>query len=343
MKALVKVKKGPGGIELIQMPKPLLLPGEILIKVHAVGICGTDLHILKDEFETSPPVIMGHEYSGIVKEVGSEVKNFKVGDRVVSLTTVHSCGECYYCLNGLHMLCETRQAIGCDVNGAFAEYVTIPANKAFIIPNEISLDEATLCEPLACVVRSVLEKSSIITGDYVYISGPGTIGLLALQIALASGGIVVVSGIRKDSERLAIALQLGASAIIIADEEDPLEIGKKFTNGKGFDVAIECAGVTQSAQLCLTVLKKTGRYIQIALFGSKILFDHDLALKKEISITNGFTSTITSWERALQLLKNRKVITKPLITTRLPIEKWEDGFAMTIDKCGCKILLVLDI
>ncbi|WHH57017.1 zinc-binding dehydrogenase [Petroclostridium sp. X23] len=342
MKALVKQCRGADGVALTQVPEPIPQKNEIKIKVYAIGICGTDIHIMRDEFDSNPPVTMGHEYSGIVYEVGEDVKDFKPGDRVVSLTTVISCGQCNYCHAGLFMLCESRLAIGCGINGAFAEYLVIPADKAFKIPDEVSLEEAALCEPLACVVRSVIERATVKAGDYVYVSGPGTIGQLTMQAAIASGGKVVVGGTSIDGERLALASKLGAFETMLVNKEDIFIRTKEITNGYGFDVAFECAGVAQSADTCIRLLKKTGLYAQVGLYGEKIMFDHDLALKKEITMTNSFTSTRTSWERALRMLKYGQINMKPLISARLPIEEWKKGFDMVINKTGYKILLLPD-
>lgn len=339
MKALIKLRKGPDSVALGEMPEPAPKPGEIKVKVHACGICGTDLHILKDEFETDPPVAMGHEYAGTVVEVGAGVTGFKPGDKAVSMTTVQSCGVCQYCHEGLFHLCESRKALGCLINGGFAEYVVVPAARAFKVAEQVTLEEAALSEPLACVVRSIIEKGLVKAGDFVYVSGPGAIGLLAMQVANASGGICVIGGTRVDASRLEMARGLGAVETLMADGDDFAERCRQITEGRGFDVAIECAGAARSADTCLRVLKKTGRYIQIGLYGQSIPFDHDLALKKEITITNGFTSTKTSWQRALRLIQYGRVNVKPLISAILPLDDWEKGFAMAANKEGCKILL----
>jgi L-iditol 2-dehydrogenase len=339
MKSLQKLGKGPDCVGIREVPEPKPATGQLKIRVHAAGICGTDIHIVKDEYPSNFPVIMGHEYSGIVDEVGSDVRDFKPGDRVVSLTAVVTCGNCTYCHEGLLMLCEKRLSIGSGVNGAMAEYVIVPSNLAFKIPEEVSLDEAALCEPLACVVRSVIERATVKAGDYVLVSGPGTMGLLTMQVAIASGGRVVVAGTSVDKERLQLAAELGATATIVVNEEDSQIKTSEITNGCGFDVAFECAGAAPSANTCLQLLKKTGLYVQVGLFGQKIEFDFDLALKKEIPMTNSFASERTSWERALRLLSFKQVNVNPLISAKLPLEEWKRGFEMAINKEGYKILL----
>lgn len=339
MRGLHKLSQGPEGVGIREVSEPKAEPGQLKIKVHAAGICGTDIHIMLDEYPSNYPVIMGHEFSGIVEEVGADVQGFKPGDRVVSLTAVVTCGNCSYCHEGLLMLCEQRLSIGSGVNGAMAEYVFVPAHLAFKIPQGVSLDEAALCEPLACVVRSVIERATVKAGDYVLVSGPGAMGLLTMQLAMASGGKVVVTGTSLDKERLKLATELGAYATIDVEAEDVHAKSALITGRLGYDVAFECAGAAPSADTCLTLLKKTGLYVQVGLYGKKIAFDMDLALKKEIMFTNSYASERTSWVRALRLLELKQVDVKPLISAKLPLEEWRRGFDMAIRKEGYKILL----
>ena len=338
MQALVKFATGIEGVELREIPDKITLAGQLKIRVHATGICGTDLHIVRDEYPCNMPIVMGHEFSGTVIEVGSAVQNFKPGDAVVALTAVVTCGKCRYCNEGLLMLCDERLSIGSGVDGAFAENLVVPAHLAFKIPSGVSMDEAALCEPLACVVRSVIEKATVKAGDFVFVSGPGTIGNLVLQLAVAHGARVVVAGTDRDRPRLLLAEKLGAAAIFTAGAQAEAAM-MALTDGAGFDVAFECAGAAASADTCLRVLKKTGLYSQVGLFGDKVLFDHDLALRKEIAITNSFASERTSWERALRLLGNRQVSMQPLISAKLPLSEWRKGFRMAFEKEGYKILL----
>ena len=338
MKALVKFAAGANGVELRDIPDKTPLADQLKIKVHATGICGTDLHIVKDEYPCRMPVVMGHEFSGTVIEAGSAVQDFEPGDAVVALTAVVTCGKCRYCNEGLLMLCDERLSIGSGVDGAFAENLLVPAHLAFKIPPGVSLDEAALCEPLACVVRSVIEKATVKAGDFVFVSGPGTIGILVLQVAVAHGARVVVAGTGRDRQRLELAKQLGAAATFVAGEQDQAAM-MSLTDGIGFDVAFECAGAAASADTCLHVLKKTGLYSQVGLYGGKVLFDHDLALRKEIAITNSFASERTSWDRALRLLGNRQVAMQPLISAKLPLTEWRQGFRMAFEKECYKILL----
>ncbi|MEW9674091.1 zinc-binding dehydrogenase [Ammoniphilus sp. 3BR4] len=338
MKALLKTDRGLNGVQLLDIEEPLVGNKDIKIKIHAAGICGTDMHIIHDEYPCNYPIVMGHEYSGIVEEVGSEVTDFEIGDRVVSLTAVVTCGECHYCRSGLLMLCRERLSIGSGVHGAFAEYMVVPSKSAFKIPSNVSMDEAALCEPLACMVRCVIERGTVKAGDYALVSGPGAIGLLTMQVANANGGKVIVIGTSHDKERLQLAMELGAHATIVVDEEDLELRTAELTRNTGVDVAFECAGVGASAHNCLKVLKKTGLYVQVGLYGKKIEFDMDLALTKEINITNGYASEPTSWERALRLLENKQVNVAPLISTKLPLDEWRKAVRMVETKEAYKVL-----
>ncbi|HWQ80348.1 MAG TPA: zinc-binding dehydrogenase [Anaerovoracaceae bacterium] len=340
MRAIVKAEKGPGGIKLCNVTEPQPDINEVKIKVHAGGICGTDLHIMKDEgYAYRLGVTMGHEYSGVIVEIGSGVSKFQTGDRVVSLTAGFTCGQCRYCREGLLMLCEDRLSIGSGMNGAFAEYIVIPESLVFKLPDSVSLDAAALCEPLACTVRNVIEFSKVKAGDYVLVSGPGTIGQLVMQLVHQCGAKVMMTGTSVDADRLRVASETGADRVVNISAQDPEKEMNEFTKGEGFDVAFECAGAAASADLCLRLLRKSGQYSQVGLFGKPVVFDHDLALKKEIHIVNSFASERTSWETALRLLEWGKINTDVLISHKYKFEDFEDAFAAALNKEGFKILL----
>ncbi|PIC73383.1 zinc-binding dehydrogenase [Sporosarcina sp. P17b] len=337
MKGLVKFEKGFSGVKLTEIKSKALSEKELLVKIHAAGICGTDLHIMADEYPYTPPVVLGHEYSGIVVEVGSEVLDFAIGDRVVSLTAASTCGKCVYCDQGLLMLCKEKQSIGSQIDGAFAEYITIPEKIAFKIPDEVSLDEAALTEPLACAVRCIMERGNVQGGDLVLVSGPGTIGMLALLVAKANGGRVIVAGTKADHERLAFAKKLGAIETVVIDGEESMQ---RVMENYSIDVAIECAGHENSLDNCIHLLKKQGNLIQMGLFGKDIKFNSDLVLMKELHYSNGFATEPTSWRIALNLLENKLVDVGPLISNRVELSDWERGIQLVKDKVGYKTLLI---
>jgi L-iditol 2-dehydrogenase len=284
-------------------------------------------------------VIMGHEYVGIVDSVGAGVNGFEKGDYVISLTAGKTCGTCRYCRQGFLMLCEERLSIGSGMNGAFAEYMTISADLAIKVPDEIENKEVlAICEPLSCVVRAVIERATVKGGDAVLVTGPGAIGLLALQLAKVQGAYVIVSGTPQDEHRLELAKKMGADRIAV-DTESLKNIIKEVSP-IGVDVAFECSGAAPAAKICLESLRKQGLYSQVGLFGKEIQIDMDKFLYKEIQMTNGFATTRTSWETALRLLKNKQVDLAPLINSKVSLENWAEGFDIFMRKKAYKVLLI---
>lgn len=341
MKALVKTKLGPDCMQYMDVPEPMPGDDDIKVKIYACGICGTDIHLMHDTYPSKPPIITGHEFSGVVAEVGKNVRNFKPGDKIVTLTAVDTCEECEWCRQGLRMLCPERKSVGSGRDGGFAEYVVIPAKHAFHLPEGVSMTTAAMCEPLACVVRSVCERTTVHAGDYVLVSGAGIMAQLTAQVAHANGGVVIMTGLEQDAERFALAERLGGVyATVRVDQEGALEKILELTNGMGPQVAYECAGVAASANFCLQALRKTGTYAQVAIPGKPISIDMDLALYKEIVLTNSYASERTSWLTALSLLENHLINIAPLASAVLPLEQWEEGFRQTIAKEGFKVLLM---
>ncbi|MGE4549104.1 MAG: zinc-binding dehydrogenase [Intestinibacillus sp.] len=338
MKALVKTALGQDTLKLMDVPKPACGPDDIVVKIYACGICASDLHI--ENFLIHPPFVLGHEFSGTVCEIGANVADFKCGDPVVSITAVQTCEECEYCRQGLRMhCCGDRKNIGTGRDGGFAEYMVIPAKQAFHIPDGVFLDAAALCEPLACVVRGVIERTTVRAGDYVLVAGAGIIGQLTALVARMSGGIVFMTGMKSDVKRLAKALELGCTAVFAVDEMDAVAEIMRLTGGMGVDCAFECAGAAPSADLCLHALKKMGSFTQIGLYTKPILFDMDLAVKKEISISNSIASERSSWLTALRLLQHHMIDTAPLVGEPLPLTEWEEAWRRMIAHEDFKILL----
>lgn len=339
MKALFKLHPGEGGVVLQETDIPKPKADEVRIKISYTGICGTDLHIVNDEYLANYPVIMGHEYSGVIDEIGTRVSGFAIGDRVVSLTAAEVCGKCRYCHEGLYMMCDCRKSIGSGVNGAMAEYMTISEALVFKIPDNISMKSAALCEPLACCVRSVVETSAIGLGDFVYVSGPGTIGQIVAQLAKSAGANVTVGGTGIDTDRLTLAKVLGAEDTIDVTAKNAHHAALRITGGELFDVVFECAGAQPSANTCLDIVRKRGQFIQVGLYGKPIQYDMDKALIKEVNILNSFASERTSWVTGLRLLSQSKLNLEPLISNVFPLIEWEKAIAAAKDKTGFKVLI----
>ncbi|RLE11636.1 sorbitol dehydrogenase [Candidatus Aerophobetes bacterium] len=339
MKAVVKVKKGEGNIEVKDVEEPEVGPDEVKIEVKAAGICGTDIHIYHDEFMVNPPVILGHEFCGVVKEVGKNVTEFKVGERVTSETAARVCGKCMFCRTGNYNLCPERLGLGYGVNGAFTRFCVVRKQIVHHLPDNVDFISGALCEPLSCAVHGVIEKTGVEAGEVVVVIGPGPLGLLSSQISKVEGGFVVVMGLSIDGERLSLAKKLGADVVVDIEKENPEEIIKDLTMGYGADIVLECSGSPSGANLGLKLIRKKGKFTQMGLFGRPIEIDFEQIAYKELKVTGFFSHNWTSWEKALKLLEQGKVQTKPLVTEKLPITEWKKGFDKKEKGEGIKTIL----
>jgi len=341
MKALVKYQKGEGNMEIRDVPEPFAGKEQIKIEVKAAGICGSDLHIYHDDIAIpiNPPVVTGHEFSGVIAEVGEGVTGWNVGDRVVSETAYEFCGKCEHCINGFYNLCNHRKTLGYWFNGIFTKYTVVPAARVHRLPGSIDFVGGALMEPLACVAHAVLELTHITVGDVVLVMGPGSIGLMAMQVAKAQGTTVLVAGTDKDIDRLKMAETLGADHTVNVMQQHLLNQVRTLTNGRGVDIVLECSGNEKAANDALLAIKKRGQFTQIGLFGKPITIDFEKICFKEIKVTGPLGSRWLSWQKALQLTAQEKVRLKPLVSDIFPITEWEKAFTMFEEKKGLKIVL----
>ena len=339
MKALRKIHPGEGGVQLCEVDIPTPAADEIRVKVAYVGICGTDMHIMGDEYAANMPVTMGHEFTGIVDAVGAEVTDYQVGDPVTAMTVGYACGKCRPCRQGNELKCMHRKSIGTHMDGAMAQYVVVKADRAFHIPEGVSMKTAALTEPVSCCARSVIEVSSVSAGDYVYVSGPGVMGQLVAQLARIAGAHVTVGGTDRDHERLMLAKELGADVVVDVTAEDIEKRALEITHGEGFDVVYECAGVMPSVNTCMQVLRKMGQYVQVCLFGKNISIDLDGALVGEKHIVSSFAADRSSFILTLRLLEANRLQLDSFISSIYPIEEWKKAVADTANKVGYKILM----
>lgn len=302
---------------------------EALLRVRRVGICGTDLHIWLGEYDSVPPVTMGHEVSGIVAELGAGVDAAWLGARAVTETYFSTCAECDWCRAGRPNLCPDRRSIGTHVDGGFAPRLLVPVTNLHRISEGLDAHAAAMAEPLACCCHSLRDPDRVGEGDRVLVVGPGPIGLLAAQVARASGGDVHVRGTPRDATRLTAAKALGF-ATSTTDDASPGD----------FDVVVECSGHAAGMAFALESVARGGRYVQIGLAGKPVVLPFDLVCFKELSVTSGFASTPTSWTRALDALESRQVELEPLLSDAIPLDEWERAFAATRAGAGIKYVLV---
>jgi L-iditol 2-dehydrogenase len=324
---LTKVAPGEGHVDLAERPERAPGPGEVALDVHAVGVCGTDLHIWLGEYPSTPPVTMGHEVCGTVTALGDGVESDWLGARVAVETFFSTCGECAYCRAGKLSVCEQRRSIGTHVDGGFAPQLVLPARNLHRVPERLPDAAAALSEPLACVCNSLLDPSRVQAGDDVLVVGPGAIGLIAAQIARACGGHVTVRGAPRDVARLALATELGFATSVASDP------------APAADVVIECSGAEPGIADALRAVRRRGHVVQMGLRGADVTLPYDLICFHELTVTAGFASNPLSWRRAMGLLADGAVELAPLVTEVVPLADWRRAFDASRAGDGVKYVL----
>jgi threonine 3-dehydrogenase len=341
MKAIVKNHRGEGA-ELKLVDIPTIDENDVLIKVKATSICGTDVHIYTwDEWSASrvkPPYVFGHEFAGEVVQVGNNVTNVKVGDHVSSETHI-VCGECPQCLTGNGHICKNTKIIGVDMDGCFAEYVALPSQNLWLNDKEMPFETASIQEPMGNAVHTVL--SGDVVGRTVAIIGCGPIGLMAVGVAKAAGASQVIAFDLNDY-RLELAQKMGATTIVNAKNEDPVETVMNLTDHNGVDVVCEMSGHPVAINQGFKMITNGGRMSILSLPVRPVEIDitNDIVFK---GITvQGITGRkmFETWRQVSGLLRSNQIDVNPLITHTLPLEDFDKGFQLMIDgKCG-KVVLI---
>jgi 2-desacetyl-2-hydroxyethyl bacteriochlorophyllide A dehydrogenase len=323
----------PGELRIADLPAPTPATGELLVRVGACGICGTDLHIADGEFPPTPyPIVPGHEFAGTVADVGPDAPGgWQPGDRVAVDPSLF-CGWCRFCRAGRGNLCANWAAIGDTVNGAFAEYVTVPALNAYRLPAGLTAREGALVEPLSCAVHG-LRKIGIEPGESVLIVGAGTMGLLLQQLFAHAGASRVVV-VDRNADRLAVAADLGADATTssfddLADER--------------FDVAVDVTGAAPAIEAAFDLLERGGRLLVfgVAAAAARAALSPFRIYNDEITVV-GSMAVLHSFGRAIELLASGMVQTKPLLTHAFPIEEMAAALDAARHGTGVKVQIVFD-
>jgi len=346
MRALQKYDRGKGFVEVRDVQKPVIKRDEdVLIKVKAAGICGTDLHIIDDEFTYWPPVTLGHEFAGVVVETGKNVKNVKTGDRVVAEPHAEACMVCELCRRGYWQICPEKRSPGWGQNGAFTDYLTMPAKLLHKIPDNLSFEVGALIEPLAVAVNYVCERVKVMAQETVIVVGAGPIGILCAFAARENGaGRIITLGVDADEAlRFPVALELGADRVINVLKEDALAIIADLTDTKMADLVIEASGNEKGIQMAINAVRKLGRLCVVGLTGKPdVRVNWDTAQKKILDVYFNMSTSYTSWDRAIAIAANTKRDLTRLITRKESIENWEKVFEDLRKGNELKVLFIPD-
>ena len=342
MQALVKTEHGVGHLELSQIPVPQLAPDEVLIRVRACGICGSDLKIQDDQHPYVPPVVIGHEFAGEIVEVGRDVEGWVVGDRVVSEQHTHACGHCRQCLTGNAFACASKRAPGYFIDGGFAEFIAMPAWLLHRIPEGLSFAEAAFSEPAAVAAHGVLDRTGIEPEDVVLVLGCGPIGLAAAKMAQAAGAsCAIITGIDRDEQmRLPRAREIGIDHAVNVMKTDLAALVDELTGGEGADVVIELSGAPPAITQAFQLARRLGR---VGIIGQpptdEIVIPYRDALFRALTVSFSYSSRYTSWERALSLFERGAVQPAQFITHVLPLDEWARGFDLSRSGEAIKVIL----
>jgi 2-desacetyl-2-hydroxyethyl bacteriochlorophyllide A dehydrogenase len=329
MKALVVSTPGTWSV-VDTAPVPGPRAGEVLVQVKAVGICGSDLHILAGEFPPTPyPITPGHEFAGVVSEVGAGVANVSVGDRVAVDPSLF-CGRCRYCRAGRGNLCDDWGAIGDTVDGAFAEYVVAPARNVYRLADALSFAAGALVEPMSCVVHG-LHRLAMRPGSDLLIVGAGTIGLSLLQAARQSGA-TVVDVVDTDRSRLDRALAFGARHVA----SDTAELVAR--RGYGYEYVIEATGVAAAGQAALDSLDRGGSllFFGVAPESSRISVSPFRVYNDEQTIL-GTMAVLNSFAPAMSMLAGGVIDAERMVTHSFRLEQFDEALATMRDRQGLKV------
>ena len=315
MKAVVMYS--PGDTKIIDMEKPKPQKGEVLIKVKESGVCGTDYMLYKGKYYANFPIIFGHEYSGEIAEIGEEVQQLKVGDKVTVDPNI-VCHNCYFCRIGQEHLCENLITLGIHKNGGFAEYSTVPVNNVYKLADNLSFQDGALAEPLACSIRGI-ELANIHPGDTVLIIGAGCMGNLVMQLASNAGAANIIIS-EPSIKRREIAMEYGATYSIDPFKQD-LEKEVKKIKYCGADVVFECSGNSKAVESTLHLVRRGGYVIWFGVSpkGETIPITPFNINENEITICGSFNNSFTQ-TKAIELLASKRIKIEKLINPKIPIE-----------------------
>lgn len=317
------VRPGEVVLEEVEIPKPK--PGEVLIRVNFCGICGSDIHAYHGVHPfIKPPIVLGHEFSGTIEELGEGVKGLEIGQRVV-VEPLLTCGKCLNCRLGHYNRCKVMKVIGAQTNGAFSEYLTVPAHRVIGIPNEISFKHGALVEPLAVAVHAV-KRAGTIGGLNVVVLGAGTIGLLTACVAKRYGANQVLITDLSDY-KLKIAKSLGVDYTVNVRREDPVKIVKDVLDPDGVDVVFECVGSNPvTIAQAIDMVHRGATIIVVGVFRGEIPVKVGLIQDREIELKGTAVYIFKDFLDAIELLRRREIVVDQLISKVFPLKEIKSAF-----------------
>ena len=325
MKAYVLNRIG-GPLELVEIPTPRPSSDEVLVRVKATGICHSDLHVIKGIRKARLPIVLGHECAGIIEEIGDNVRNVSIGDRV-SIWYVIPCNVCETCIKGMPHACPNRRSIGHDINGGYAEYMLVPASNVLKLPSEVSFEIGAI---VGCAVGTAFHAvriAQIEAGDEIAVYGLGGVGLHVAMLCKMMGAGTVI-GIDPNPIKKAIAKDFGVDYFINPTDSDPVREIMYLTNQRGVDEVFECVGLSETYSMAMQSVKPTGKVILIGLCMEPVTFEPFQLLYKEVKILFSVNHTLEEQQRLINLARKGLIDLSKSITHKMPLSKINEGLEL---------------
>lgn len=316
-------------VELRDMPIPEIGDDDVLLRVGAVGVCGSDLHQSHNthSWPVRVPVILGHEFAGTVAAAGKRVKGFREGDRVASETAAEICGQCVMCRQGRYNLCPSRRGFGYGVNGAMTSLMKVPARCLHRLPDSLPFEHAALSEPCCVAYHAVCVNADIKPGDTVIVLGPGAIGLLCARMAKLRGAHpLIVAGLGRDAKRFEVARVMGATHTVNFEKEDLPAVIRSVGDGLGADVVIDAAGSSKALKTALALVRPDGQIVKVGWGPDPVDASIDPLVQKNVKLQGSFSHTFAMWEKVIHLLDQGMIPLDGVIGCKKPIAEWREAF-----------------
>ncbi|HEY7473846.1 MAG TPA: zinc-binding dehydrogenase [Vicinamibacterales bacterium] len=328
MQAVVHYALEPNAVELREIPVPDIAEDEVLLEVGAVSVCGSDVHQARNthSWPVETPVVLGHEFGGVVAKTGRAVRGFKEGDRVVSETAARVCGECLLCRTGRYNLCPRRKGFGYGIDGAMARWMRVPARCLHRIPDSLPFEIACLSEPHAVAYQAMCVNSTIRPGEVVVILGPGPIGLLCARMAALSGADpLIVAGLSTDGPRLETARRLGATRTVDVQTEN-LEEVVRGCSPIGADLVCDASGASRPLDVALRLARPDGQITKVGWSPDAVAVDINPLVQRNLRLQGSFSHNYPVWERVIHLLDRRLTMPETIVGLRAPLDGWREAF-----------------
>ncbi|RPI55089.1 MAG: NAD(P)-dependent alcohol dehydrogenase [Acidobacteria bacterium] len=330
MKAVVF--RGQGQVAVEEVPKPVPGPGEAVLKITATTICGTDVHIVRGEYPVKPGLVLGHEPVGVIDGLGEGLdKHYRIGERVIA-GAITPCGQCFYCLNGVHSQCGGPLGgwrFGNTINGAWAEYLLVPDARANLasIPTGLDDEEVLMCPDILSTGLAGVESGGVRIGDAVAIFAQGPIGLCATLGARLRGASLIIA-VDTSAQRLEIARRFGANVTLNASHVEPVEIIKRLTDGRGADVAIEALGKQDTFEDALRATRPGGTLSSLGVYSGKIIAPYDAfhaGIGDQKIVTTLCPGGKERMRRLMAMIEHKRIDVSPLVTHRFALDDIHDA------------------